>query len=72
MLGRPFPPQETGDLAYRGTFSRKQLHGLGNERVDKMLEQSDIQQWLGPGKHVVFYPLRSHSEYNLVVLWVGP
>ncbi|KAB5576330.1 putative salicylate hydroxylase, partial [Coniochaeta sp. 2T2.1] len=68
VLGRPFPPQETGDLAYRGTFTREQLQGLKNERIDKIMEQSNIQVWLGSGRHAVFYPLRNHTEYNLVLL----
>ncbi|KAI1643299.1 putative salicylate hydroxylase [Daldinia loculata] len=68
VLGRPFPPTETGDLAYRGTFTREQLRGLKNERMDKLLEQSNIQVWLGPGRHAVFYPLRNHTEYNLVLI----
>lgn len=68
VLERPFPPDETGDLAYRGTFTREQLKNLGNERIDKILEQSNCQVWLGPGRHAVFYPLRNHTEYNLVLL----
>ncbi|KAI1464440.1 putative salicylate hydroxylase [Daldinia caldariorum] len=68
VLGRPFPPTETGDLAYRGTFALDQLKGLHNERIDKLLEQSNIQVWLGPGRHAVFYPLRNHTEYNLVLI----
>ncbi|KAI8961162.1 putative salicylate hydroxylase [Daldinia sp. FL1419] len=68
VLGRPFPPIETGDLAYRGTFTREQLKGLKNERMDRLLEQSNIQVWLGSGRHAVFYPLRNHTEYNLVLI----
>ena len=68
VLGRPFPPTETGDLAYRGTFTREQLKGLENERMNQLLEQSKLQVWLGPGRHAVFYPLRNHTEYNLVLM----
>jgi salicylate hydroxylase len=68
VLGKHFPPRETGDLAYRGTFTRKELEALKNERIDKILGQSNIQVWLGEGKHAVFYPLRNHTEYNLVLL----
>jgi salicylate hydroxylase len=55
-------------MAYRGTFSRTELQGLRNERIDMILEQSNVQVWVGPGKHAVFYPLRDHTEYNLVLL----
>ncbi|KAH8887265.1 FAD/NAD(P)-binding domain-containing protein [Thozetella sp. PMI_491] len=68
VCGKRSPPEETGDLAYRGTFSRSQLLGLKNDRLRKILEQSDIQVWLGPGRHAVFYPLRNHTEYNLVLI----
>ncbi|RVX76070.1 hypothetical protein B0A52_00427 [Exophiala mesophila] len=68
VLGRPFAPLETGDLAYRGTFTRAQLEAFKDERVDKLLDKSNVQVWLGPGRHAVFYPLRNKSEYNLVLL----
>lgn len=68
VLGRPFPPQETGDVAYRGVFTRQQLLGLKNKRLESILDQSNIQVWLGEGSHAVFYPLRNHSEYNLVLM----
>lgn len=68
VVGRSVVPEDTGDLAYRVTFSRDQLEALGDQGVDGLLEQSDIQVWLGPGKHAVFYPLRDHTEYNLVLL----
>lgn len=68
VLGRPLSPQETGDLAYRATFTRHQLERLGDESVSGLLDQSNIQVWLGPGKHAVFYPLRNRAEYNLVLL----
>lgn len=68
VLERPFPPVETGDLAYRGTFTYDQLKAFNNGRIDRLLEQSNIQVWLGPGKHAVFYPLRNHTEFNLVLM----
>ncbi|KIW98777.1 uncharacterized protein Z519_00440 [Cladophialophora bantiana CBS 173.52] len=68
VLGRPMPPVETGDLAYRGTFSREQLKGFKDERIDKLIEASNVQVWLGSGRHAVFYPLRNKTEYNLVLI----
>lgn len=61
-------PEETGDLAYRGTFSAEQLKALGDPGVQELLDASDVQVWLGPHTHVVFYPVRNKSEYNLVLL----
>jgi salicylate hydroxylase len=68
VLGRPSPPAETGDLAYRGTFTRSQLAHLNDEKVNKLLDDSSIQVWLGPEKHVVFYPVRNGTEFNLVLM----
>ncbi|KAK8028483.1 hypothetical protein PG991_005539 [Apiospora marii] len=68
VLGRPFSPTETGDLAYRGTFPRDKLLALGNENLNKIIDQEDLHVWLGPGRHAVFYPLRDQTEYNLVLI----
>lgn len=68
ISGQLLLPEETGDLAYRATFSRNELLRLGDQGVNNLLDQSDIQVWLGPGRHVVFYPLRNHEEYNLVLM----
>ncbi|RFU80700.1 hypothetical protein TARUN_1524 [Trichoderma arundinaceum] len=68
VLGRPSLPIETGDLAYRGTFTRSQLQELKDDRVTELLSDSNIQVWLGPEAHVVFYPVRNKDEFNLVLL----
>ncbi|CAK7204893.1 hypothetical protein SEUCBS139899_007655 [Sporothrix eucalyptigena] len=68
ILQRPFSPKETGDLAYRGTFTREQLLALNNERINKLVDQTNVQVWMGPNRHAVFYPLRNHTEYNLVLI----
>jgi salicylate hydroxylase len=70
VLGQPYPPQETGDMAYRGTFTRQQLLAFNDHNINQLVEASDVQVWLGPGRHAVFYPLRDHSEFNLVLMWV--
>lgn len=68
MVGHHVSPNETGDLAYRATFTRQQLLNLQDERIDELLKQPGLNVWLGPGKHAVFYPLRDQAEYNLVLL----
>jgi salicylate hydroxylase len=72
VLGRPMPPVETGDLAYRGTFTHDQLKLLNDARIDTLIEKSNVQVWLGPGRHAVFYPLRNKTEFNLVLMQVPP
>ncbi|KAH8807786.1 putative salicylate hydroxylase [Xylogone sp. PMI_703] len=68
ILDRLSPPSETGDIAYRGTFSREQLTSFHDARITELIEASNIQVWMGPGKHVVFYPVRNKTEYNLVLI----
>ncbi|KAI1608241.1 putative salicylate hydroxylase [Exophiala viscosa] len=65
---KPSFPTETGDLAYRATFSRSQLEVLNNPRVDELCAKKAVTVWFGPDKHCVFYPIRAGSEFNLVLL----
>lgn len=61
-------PTETGDLAYRGTFTREQLEALGDDDVKAFCKTQQLNMWLGPLNHAVFYPIRGGSLYNLVLL----
>jgi salicylate hydroxylase len=55
-------------MAYRGTFTREQLLSINDPRIDQLVKASNVQVWLGPGRHAVFYPLRNHLEFNLVLM----
>lgn len=68
MLGHGSDPTETGDLAYRGTFSRAQLLALNDSRVTDLCNKKVVTLWMGPERHSVFYPIRGGTEYNLVLL----
>ncbi|KAG0652763.1 Oosporein biosynthesis 4 [Hyphodiscus hymeniophilus] len=68
VLGHPNPPEETGDLAYRGTFSRTQLENFQDPIVDAIINDNKQHLWMGPGKHCSFYPVRGGTEFNLVLL----
>jgi salicylate hydroxylase len=61
-------PEETGDLAYRGTFSRQQLETLNDPKVHELIKDEKNQLWMGPGKHCSFYPLKNNTEFNLVLM----
>ena len=67
LLGYPSPPQETGDLAYRATFSRASLESLEDPSVTAFINKNVLTLWLGAGSHAVFYPIRSGQEFNLVL-----
>jgi salicylate hydroxylase len=61
-------PSETGDLAYRATFSLEELQGLNDPRVMELCQHQGVSVWVGPNKHCVFYPLHKGSQFNLVLL----
>ncbi|CDM34512.1 Monooxygenase, FAD-binding [Penicillium roqueforti FM164] len=66
IMDGPSPPLETGDLAYRGMFSLQELTVLNDPDVEKLVAASDVQVWMGPEKHVAFYPIRNKTEFNLL------
>ncbi|KAF7627606.1 putative salicylate hydroxylase [Aspergillus flavus] len=68
IFDRPVPLIETGDMAYRAVFPRKQLENLHNPEIDSLCSKTSVTAWLGPEKHAVFYPVRGGEEYNLVLL----
>ncbi|EAW12904.1 putative salicylate hydroxylase [Aspergillus clavatus NRRL 1] len=68
VLDDPVVPQETGDMAYRATFSRAQLSPLDDTAVTALCDTRGVTAWLGPERHAVFYPVRGGDEYNLVLL----
>lgn len=68
MLGKASEPFETGDLAYRGTFSLEQLRQLNDPRVEELCRDPAATVWFGPSKHCVFYPVRNGTQFNLVLL----
>jgi salicylate hydroxylase len=55
-------------MAYRATFSRKQLEALGDDDIDELCRKIAVTSWLGPDKHTIFYPVRGGKEFNLVLL----
>ena len=65
VLGQRVPASPTGDSAYRALLSREQI-------MDPIFEDLELHKgsvvWLGPGRHVVGYPVRGGSSYNLVIL----
>lgn len=67
ILGYPSPPQETGDLAYRGTFSLEALQALYDPAIDGLCKKRLVTLWIGPESHAVFYPVRCRKEFNLVM-----
>lgn len=57
-------PVQSGYVAYRGTIPIEDVQGGENLR--------DVLVWMGPGMHLVQYPLRYGSLYNQVGVFRSP
>jgi salicylate hydroxylase len=68
ILDIPVEAVETGDIAYRGTFSKEQLLSLNDPKVEQLCAKNVVTLWMGPDKHSVFYPVRGGQLFNLVLL----
>lgn len=53
-------PNTTGHVAYRGT--------LPIEKVSVDIDPADMVLWIGPGLHLIQYPVRSGELYNQVAV----
>lgn len=56
----------TGDSAYRVTISREKL--VQNQEMLHHLDGGISTRWLGPGGHIMAYPVRKSQLYNLVFI----
>jgi salicylate hydroxylase len=68
LLGRETPPIASGDMAFRATFSKEQLQGLGNTDLDALISKPEVNCWIGPNAHAVLYPVKNGTLYNLVLI----
>ncbi|CAM9018247.1 unnamed protein product [Wickerhamomyces anomalus] len=68
MLGRPDPPHNTGDIAWRALVRSSEVRK--HEDLKFIWEEPKINFWWGPNIHVVVYLLNSNSgeTVNIVVL----
>jgi salicylate hydroxylase len=62
FLERNDPPTPTGDLAYRVLLDLREVQL--EEDVQKMLEKTEVNYWMGPGAHAVCYMLRNRTYLN--------
>ena len=66
FVGRPDPPTLTGDLAYRLLLNTKEM--LKDPELAPMVEDPQVNYWLGPDAHAVNYVLRGGELFNMVLL----
>ncbi|OQE26651.1 hypothetical protein PENSTE_c005G10326 [Penicillium steckii] len=56
----------TGDAAYRIMLPRSTMER--DPELKKLVEEPQATRWLGPGRHIIAYPVRNHDLYNVVLL----
>ncbi|KAJ5878027.1 hypothetical protein N7455_001492 [Penicillium solitum] len=56
----------TGDAAYRIMLPRHIMEG--DPELKKLIDEPQATRWLGPGRHIIAYPVRKHELYNVVLL----
>jgi salicylate hydroxylase len=57
-------------LAYSGHVAYRAV--IDQQRLPVHLRQRDVSVWLGPGLHVVHYPIAGGQRLNIVALLEGP
>lgn len=64
--GRSDKAIPTGDAAYRLNIPREKLQH--NEYALSLLNSNVGMRWMGPGGHIMAYPIKNNSVYNMVLL----
>ncbi|KAL4936599.1 hypothetical protein BDV06DRAFT_89991 [Aspergillus oleicola] len=59
-------PMATGDAAYRIMLPRSVMES--DPELKKLVESPEATRWLGPGRHLVAYPVRNFELFNIVLL----
>ncbi|KAF7716618.1 Salicylate 1-monooxygenase [Penicillium ucsense] len=62
--------QPTGDAAYRILIPRKELEN--DPEALKLLNSNTGMRWMGPGGHIMAYPIKNNQLYNMVLLHPKP
>jgi salicylate hydroxylase len=66
IYGQTNYAQQTGDAAYRITIPRSRL--LDKPELLELVDGSISYRWMGPGGHIMVYPIRNHQLFNMVLL----
>ncbi|CAG7926646.1 unnamed protein product [Penicillium olsonii] len=56
----------TGDAAYRIMLPREVMEK--DPELKALIDEPQATRWLGPGRHIIAYPVRKHELYNVVLL----
>ncbi|KAK6508828.1 hypothetical protein TWF481_003596 [Arthrobotrys musiformis] len=56
----------TGDAAYRVVIEEERMRG--DPKMRALVKGNMGVRWMGPGGHIMAYPVRSHKLYNMVLI----
>ncbi|KAI5793078.1 putative salicylate hydroxylase [Geopyxis carbonaria] len=56
----------TGDAAYRVIIKEEDM--AGDEEALRLLKTDVGIRWMGPGRHIMAYPVKANTVYNMVLL----
>jgi salicylate hydroxylase len=59
-------PIPTGDAAYRVVLPRESM--MHDSELRELIESPRGTRWVGPGRHIMAYPIKQHKFYNMVLL----
>jgi salicylate hydroxylase len=59
-------PIPTGDAAYRVILPREAMESDPDLR--ELVDTPRGTRWIGPGRHIMAYPIKQHKLYNMVLL----
>lgn len=66
VVGHPDKPTPTGDATYRALIPTGPM--MKDSDLRQLLDESSVNVWMGPGRHIVSYCVRNKKEYNLVMI----
>ncbi|OGM50559.1 salicylate hydroxylase, partial [Aspergillus bombycis] len=68
LLGEYSPSKAipTGDAAYRIMLPRSAMEN--DPELKELVDEPQATRWIGPGRHIIAYPVRKHELFNVVLL----
>ncbi|KAJ7326192.1 hypothetical protein DFH08DRAFT_787093 [Mycena albidolilacea] len=66
VVGGPDKPIRTGDAAYRAIIPASEMYK--DPDLKSLIDHPEMTGWIGPGRHIMAYPIRGGQEYNIVML----
>jgi salicylate hydroxylase len=69
ILDQKVEPRSYGECAYRATVPAESL--VSEPELRHFIEQPVSNCWIGPGRHLIAYPIQHATKYNIVMVHPG-